>query len=322
MAAGMSAKWVRVWGGGSFWRSHPRCRGDSGKNAFLGITHVEASVGRLFSGKCAGRGERERERGGCVGRSHPYFGVAIPPSVLSSLLSLSSSSPSFLPIAFLFLTEPTIHLSCPPPFHPRRTAHALHARLISSRRGALRCAPHGARGERCRDVVWAECGCQCFALPRTIFAIQIEPSTWPGADDDDDGMLESVSDPEEEAGFGAWTTGRALPPRTPRPAPRTSLRRPSPTHTTAPTPRRTPRQRATPATAACARWSTRACPSRRSPMRTLTWGPPVSHALKKGMGRCKGREHTVGDACAELEEKGDEEENFVDPRSGSGFKYK
>ncbi|KAJ7673030.1 hypothetical protein DFH06DRAFT_1319245 [Mycena polygramma] len=35
-------------------------------------------------------------------------------------------------------------------------------------------------------------------LPRTIFSIQDEPPTWPGADDDDDMGLESVSDPEEE----------------------------------------------------------------------------------------------------------------------------
>ncbi|KAJ7215258.1 hypothetical protein C8J57DRAFT_1255537 [Mycena rebaudengoi] len=35
-------------------------------------------------------------------------------------------------------------------------------------------------------------------LPRTIFVIQDEPLTWPGADDDDGMGLESVSDPEEE----------------------------------------------------------------------------------------------------------------------------
>jgi cysteine protease ATG4 len=34
-------------------------------------------------------------------------------------------------------------------------------------------------------------------LPRTIFAIQDEPPTWPGADDDDDMGPESISDPEE-----------------------------------------------------------------------------------------------------------------------------
>ncbi|KAJ6468752.1 hypothetical protein C8R45DRAFT_434382 [Mycena sanguinolenta] len=138
MEAGMSAKRIRECGGGLFGRWHPRCRGDSGKNAFLSRG---TESGAIFSGKCAGRGERERgSDSGCVGRSHPYFGAAIPPSVLSSLLSLSSSSLSFLLTAFLFLTEPAIHLSCPPPFlPPSRTAHALHARLISSP------APFGVR---------------------------------------------------------------------------------------------------------------------------------------------------------------------------------
>ncbi|KAJ7442939.1 peptidase family C54-domain-containing protein [Mycena galericulata] len=35
------------------------------------------------------------------------------------------------------------------------------------------------------------------SLPRTIFAIADEPPTWPGADDDDEMGLESISDPEE-----------------------------------------------------------------------------------------------------------------------------
>ncbi|KAJ7330308.1 peptidase family C54-domain-containing protein [Mycena albidolilacea] len=40
------------------------------------------------------------------------------------------------------------------------------------------------------------------SLPRTIFAIADEPPTWPGADDDDDMGLESISDPEEVEELG------------------------------------------------------------------------------------------------------------------------
>ncbi|KAJ6491098.1 hypothetical protein C8R45DRAFT_1096623 [Mycena sanguinolenta] len=47
----------------------------------------------------------------------------------------------------------------------------------------------------------------CERLPRTIFAIQDEPPTWPGADDDD--MLKSISDPEEEVDVGVSTTSHA-----------------------------------------------------------------------------------------------------------------
>ncbi|KAJ7216903.1 hypothetical protein C8J57DRAFT_1732410 [Mycena rebaudengoi] len=40
-------------------------------------------------------------------------------------------------------------------------------------------------------------------LPWTIFAIQDEPPMWPGADDDDDMGLESVSDPDDEEAVDA-----------------------------------------------------------------------------------------------------------------------
>ncbi|KAJ7226438.1 hypothetical protein C8J57DRAFT_1731026 [Mycena rebaudengoi] len=46
---------------------------------------------------------------------------------------------------------------------------------------------------------WVDLRRRIALLPRTIFAIQDEPPTWPGEDDDDDMGLESVSDPEEEA---------------------------------------------------------------------------------------------------------------------------
>ncbi|KAF8119998.1 hypothetical protein K438DRAFT_2006340 [Mycena galopus ATCC 62051] len=70
-------------------------------------------------------------------------------------------------------------------------------------------------------------------LPRTIFGIQDEPPTWPGADDDDDIGLESISDPEEADDASMTGTSQARPmhrpqaPRTPSPAPP----RPSPTCT-------------------------------------------------------------------------------------------
>ncbi|KAJ7433638.1 hypothetical protein B0H11DRAFT_757814 [Mycena galericulata] len=50
----------------------------------------------------------------------------------------------------------------------------------------------------CRDEAeWMDLRRRVGELPRTIFGIQDEPPTWPGADDDDDMGLESVSDPEE-----------------------------------------------------------------------------------------------------------------------------
>ncbi|KAJ7241742.1 hypothetical protein C8J57DRAFT_1368595 [Mycena rebaudengoi] len=55
-------------------------------------------------------------------------------------------------------------------------------------------------GFACRDEAeWVGLRRRIALLPRTIFAIQDEPPTWLGADDDDDEMgLESISDPEEE----------------------------------------------------------------------------------------------------------------------------
>ncbi|KAJ6473340.1 hypothetical protein C8R47DRAFT_1324442 [Mycena vitilis] len=51
----------------------------------------------------------------------------------------------------------------------------------------------------CRsEEEWVDLRRRVKELPRTIFSIQDEPPTWPGADDDDDMGLESVSDPEEE----------------------------------------------------------------------------------------------------------------------------
>ncbi|KAJ7245089.1 hypothetical protein C8J57DRAFT_1191054 [Mycena rebaudengoi] len=56
----------------------------------------------------------------------------------------------------------------------------------------------------CRDEgEWVDLRRRIALLPRTIFAIQDEPPTWPGADDDDDMGLESVSDPEEEEAVDA-----------------------------------------------------------------------------------------------------------------------
>ncbi|KAJ6527519.1 peptidase family C54-domain-containing protein [Mycena capillaripes] len=49
---------------------------------------------------------------------------------------------------------------------------------------------------------WVDLRRRVKELPRTIFAIQDEPPTWPGADDDDDMGLESVSDPEEAEDTG------------------------------------------------------------------------------------------------------------------------
>ncbi|KAJ6543260.1 hypothetical protein DFH09DRAFT_1088957 [Mycena vulgaris] len=50
----------------------------------------------------------------------------------------------------------------------------------------------------CRDEAeWVDLRRKVSELPRTIFAIQDEPPTWPGADDDADMGLESASDPEE-----------------------------------------------------------------------------------------------------------------------------
>ncbi|KAJ7027134.1 hypothetical protein C8F04DRAFT_1238275 [Mycena alexandri] len=55
----------------------------------------------------------------------------------------------------------------------------------------------------CRDEAeWVDLRRRVKELPRTIFAIVDEPPTWPGADDDDDMGLESISDPEEVADAG------------------------------------------------------------------------------------------------------------------------
>ncbi|KAJ7616137.1 hypothetical protein FB45DRAFT_935358 [Roridomyces roridus] len=53
----------------------------------------------------------------------------------------------------------------------------------------------------CRDEEeWVDLRRRVAKLPRTIFAIQDEPPSWPGVDDDDDALgMESVSDPEEES---------------------------------------------------------------------------------------------------------------------------
>ncbi|KAJ7081022.1 hypothetical protein C8R44DRAFT_68855 [Mycena epipterygia] len=55
------------------------------------------------------------------------------------------------------------------------------------------------------EAEWIDLRRRIGELPRTIFAIQDEPPTWSGADDDDDDMgLKSISDPEEEAGLVDW----------------------------------------------------------------------------------------------------------------------
>ncbi|KAK6981095.1 peptidase family C54-domain-containing protein [Favolaschia claudopus] len=50
------------------------------------------------------------------------------------------------------------------------------------------------------EAEWVDLRRRVKELPRTIFAIQDEPPTWPGAEDDDDMGLESISDPEEVEG--------------------------------------------------------------------------------------------------------------------------
>ncbi|KAJ6622408.1 hypothetical protein B0H10DRAFT_903785 [Mycena sp. CBHHK59/15] len=55
----------------------------------------------------------------------------------------------------------------------------------------------------CRDEAdWVDLRRRVALLLRTIFAIQDEPPTWPGAADDDDMGLESISDPEEGENVG------------------------------------------------------------------------------------------------------------------------
>ncbi|KAK6978243.1 peptidase family C54-domain-containing protein [Favolaschia claudopus] len=50
------------------------------------------------------------------------------------------------------------------------------------------------------EAEWVDLRRRVKELPRTIFAIQDEPPTWPGVEDDDDMGLESISDPEEVEG--------------------------------------------------------------------------------------------------------------------------
>ncbi|KAJ7891666.1 peptidase family C54-domain-containing protein [Mycena olivaceomarginata] len=52
------------------------------------------------------------------------------------------------------------------------------------------------------EAEWVDLRRRIKELPRTIFAIADEPPTWPGADDDDDMGLESISDPEEVEELG------------------------------------------------------------------------------------------------------------------------
>ncbi|KAJ7088981.1 hypothetical protein C8R44DRAFT_818952 [Mycena epipterygia] len=67
------------------------------------------------------------------------------------------------------------------------------------------------------ETEWIELRRRIGQLPRTVFAVQDEPPTWPGADDDDDdGIgLESISDPEE-AGLDDATRGSTPSRRCPR----------------------------------------------------------------------------------------------------------
>ncbi|KAJ7189878.1 hypothetical protein GGX14DRAFT_701934 [Mycena pura] len=53
------------------------------------------------------------------------------------------------------------------------------------------------------EAEWRDLRRRVGELPRTIFAIQDEPPTWPGADDDDEMELESITDPEEVADVDA-----------------------------------------------------------------------------------------------------------------------
>ncbi|KAJ7171540.1 cysteine protease required for autophagy [Mycena filopes] len=67
-------------------------------------------------------------------------------------------------------------------------------------------------GFLCRDEAeWVDLRRRVKELPRTIFAIVDEPPTWPGADDDDDMGLESISDPEEVADTDFDSAGFCVP---------------------------------------------------------------------------------------------------------------
>ncbi|KAJ6491180.1 hypothetical protein C8R45DRAFT_1213193 [Mycena sanguinolenta] len=175
----------------------------------------------------------------------------------------------------------------------------------------------------CRDEAeWVDLRRRIKELPRTIFAIQDEPPTWPGADDDDD-MLESISDPEEEVDVGVddgdvSTTSHA--------ASSTSHATSSASHVPASAFSHTHAHHGSNSTTHSASTSNSSKSGARSEVDTeedsvapvtplpnarFDLGPP-QHASAKGMGMSKGRERTVGQAYAELVEEGDGEDDFVD----------
>ncbi|KAJ6474752.1 hypothetical protein C8R45DRAFT_1159860 [Mycena sanguinolenta] len=126
-------------------------------------------------------------------------------------------------------------------------------------------------------------------LPRTIFAIRDEPPTWPGMDDDDDDILESISDPEEaDVGVddGEIST--------------TSHAASNPSHATSRHSRTRTRTMEEDSVA----------PVTPLPKACFDLGPP-RHASTKGMRMSKSRERAVREAYAELEEESDGEEGFV-----------
>ncbi|KAJ6491135.1 hypothetical protein C8R45DRAFT_1213185 [Mycena sanguinolenta] len=186
------------------------------------------------------------------------------------------------------------------PLHTSRTAslhtgqnnteRERHPRWAARRRPGAQDADERARssmllGFVCRDEAeWVDLRRRIKELPRTIFAIQDEPPTWPGADDDDD-MLESISDPEEAADVS--TTSHA--------ASSTSHATSSASHVPAEVD--TEEDPVAPVTSL--------------PNARFDLGPP-QHASTKGMGMGKGRERTVAQAYAELVEEGDGDDDFVD----------
>ncbi|KAJ6468727.1 hypothetical protein C8R45DRAFT_1078831 [Mycena sanguinolenta] len=149
-----------------------------------------------------------------------------------------------------------------------------------------------------------------FTLPRTILAIQDEPSTWPGADDDE--MLESISDPEEEVDFGVddgeiSTTSHATSSISASTFSHTHMHHGSNSTTQSTFTSNSSNSGAHSEEADTEEDS--AAPVMPLPNARFDSGPP-QHASTKAMGMGKGRERAVREAYAEPEEDGDGEEGL------------
>ncbi|KAJ6491202.1 hypothetical protein C8R45DRAFT_1073746 [Mycena sanguinolenta] len=201
---------------------------------------------------------------------------------------------------------------------PARLAHRVLARRPE--RGT---APSGWRdgqhggldpsmllGFVCRDEAeWVDLRRRIKELPRSIFAIQDEPPTWPGADNDD--MFESISDPEEEVDVGVDVSS------TSHAASSTSHAASSASHVPASTFSHTHAHHGSNSTTHSASTSNSSKSGACSEVDTEEDSvAPVNarfdlapqHASKKGMSMGKGRERTVGEAYAELVQEGDGED--------------